>query len=105
MLNKLFHRHASLDPQASAYTNKKADHLIALGDQAEAEGKLDEACKLYRQACAIAPQYSRPRLNLGVALEALGDSEAAIESYESAIVIDAKNVYAGYNLGKLLYLR
>ena len=61
--------------------------------QAEAEGRLQDACELYRRAGA--------RLELGAVLEALGDWEGAIAAYEAI----AGNVYASYNLGRLYYLR
>lgn len=82
-----------------------ADRLFALGVQAEKEGKLHEACELYRQAIAAAPGYAAAYVNLGIALETAGDAPAAILAYEAALRIDPQDSYAGYNLGKLLYTR
>src|SRR5207249_455711 len=41
-------------------------------------------------------------LNLGIGLEAAGDIDAAIRSYEAALAIDPRDPYANYDLGKLL---
>jgi len=83
----------------------EADRSIARGDQAEAEGNLREACEHYRKAVEAAPRYAKARLNLGVALESIGDADGAVQSYEAALAIDPANAYASYNLGKLLYGR
>ena len=64
-----------------------------------------QACELYRQAVALAPQYAKAHINLGIALETLGDGAAAILSYERALVGDPANPAANYNLGKLLHAR
>jgi protein O-GlcNAc transferase len=85
--------------------SRHADQLIAEGNQAEAVGKLHEACEQYRKAVAAAPGYAKAQLNLGVALEAIGNSDSAIEAYEAALANDPANAYASYNLGKLLYTR
>jgi protein O-GlcNAc transferase len=67
--------------------------LIRQGRQAEAEGRLRDACELYRRAGA--------RLELGAVLEALGDVDGAMAEYEAI----PGNVHARYNLGRLYYLR
>ena len=82
-----------------------ADRLIAEGNQAEKDGSLHEACRLYREAVDAAPGYAKARLNLGIALEAAGDSGAAIRSYETALAIDPKHAPSNYNLARLLSLR
>jgi protein O-GlcNAc transferase len=84
-------------------TSQGTDGLIARGNLAENAGRLQEACELYREAVRLAPQYAKAHLNLGIALEALGDSAGAAECYEKALAIDAADPYANYNLGKLLY--
>jgi len=38
-------------------------------------------------------------------MEGLGEAEEAIRSYEAALGLQPDNAYAGYNLGKALYLR
>jgi predicted O-linked N-acetylglucosamine transferase (SPINDLY family) len=88
-----------------ASANDSADALIAEGNRAEDSGRLREACDLYREAVAASPGHARAHLNLGIALEALGDVEGAIRSYQSALGCDSGNPYASYNLGKLQYAR
>jgi tetratricopeptide (TPR) repeat protein len=82
-----------------------AERLIAEGNRAEDAGKLQEACALYREAARLAPQSAKAHLNLGIALQALGDEAGAVAGYEKALAIDAANPYARYNLGKLRYER
>lgn len=82
-----------------------AERLIAEGNRAEDAGKLQEACALYREAARLAPQSAKAHLNLGIALQALGDEAGAVAGYEKALAIDAANPYARYNLGKLRHER
>ena len=82
---------------------ERADALIAQGNSAESAGRLEEARELYREAVRLAPQYARAHLNLGIALEALGDSAGAVASHEQALALDGANPYAAYNLGKLRF--
>jgi protein O-GlcNAc transferase len=82
-----------------------AERLIAEGNRAEDAGELQEACALYREAARLAPQSARAHLNLGIALQALGDEAGAVAGYEKVLAIDAANPYARYNLGKLRYER
>ena len=82
-----------------------ADQLIAEGNRAEDAGQLEEACALYREALRLAPQSARAHLNLGIALQALGDDGGAVARYKQALVLDPANPYAAYNFGKLRYER
>ena len=82
-----------------------ADALIAEGNRVENAGALPQACELYRRAVASAPRYGKAHLNLGIGLEALGDTAGALACYESALALDAADPFAGYNLGRLLYAR
>lgn len=82
-----------------------ADRLIAEGRKAEDGGSVQEACERFREAVAIAPQYPAAHLNLGVGLEAAGDTDGALVCYEAVLAIDAGNAYASYNLGKLCFVR
>jgi predicted O-linked N-acetylglucosamine transferase (SPINDLY family) len=82
-----------------------ADRLVSEGNRAEDAGNLLHACELYRRAVALAPRYAKPHINLGIALEAMGDGAGAIACYEQAIASDPVNPAASYNLGKLLYAR
>jgi protein O-GlcNAc transferase len=82
-----------------------AERLIAEGNRAEDAGKVQQACALYREAVRVAPQSAKAHLNLGIALQALGDDAGAVAAYDKALAIDPVNAYAGYNLGKLRYER
>ena len=92
---------------ARSSAKKKADRLIALGDQADAAGERHEACEHYRKAVKAAPGYAKAQISLGVVLEGIGDAAGAIGAYEVALAGDPENPnpYASYNLGKLLYTR
>ena len=92
-------------PAAGMHPEEAADRLIAEGNRAETEGKLREACKLYGKAVAAAPHYGKAHLNLGIALEALGEAEPAVAAFEAACAIDPADPYASYNLGRLFYTR
>src|SRR6266513_928308 len=92
-LSRLASRHASGPANSEA-----ADRLIAEGNRAENDGRLEDARRLYRQALAAAPGYAAAHLNLGIVLEALGDAE-------TALACDSGNPFASYNLGKLLHTR
>lgn len=82
-----------------------AERLIADGNRAEDAGQLEQACALYREAVRLAPQSAKAHLNLGIALQALGDDAGATAGYENALALDPANPYAGYNFGKLRYER
>lgn len=88
---------------SAAFAKEEADRLIGGGDKAGSEGKLREACELYRKAVNVSPGYAKAHLNLGIALEAMRDADGAIRSYEAALALDPENAYASYNFGKLLY--
>lgn len=66
---------------------------------------MKDACGHFRAAVAAAPGHASAHLNLGIALEGLGEAEEAIRSYEAALGLEPGNAYAGYNLGKALFLR
>ena len=82
-----------------------ADRLIAEGNRAEKDGKPHEACKRYREAVAAAPGYARAHLNLGIGLEAAGESDAALEAYRAAVSIDPGDAPSSYNLARVLWAR
>ena len=108
MLRKLLQRLLPSDP-ASVSPRKldvaAADDLIAQGRKAEEDGRLQEACDLYRAAISRAPRYPAAHLNLGVGLEAAGDADGAADSYQTALALEPDNAYAHYNLGKLWFLK
>src|SRR6185503_207880 len=85
--------------------NDAGDRLIARGNEAEKDGRLGEACELYRKAVHAAPGYAKAHLNLGIGLQATGDVDGAMGQYEAALGIDATDAYANYNLANLLYAR
>lgn len=82
-----------------------ADRLIDEGNRLENGGEFRQACELYRQAVALAPEYAKAHVNLGIGLEALGDIDGAIASHARALHSDPGDPFANYNLGKLLYGR
>jgi protein O-GlcNAc transferase len=77
-----------------------ADSLISEGNHAERDGDLQRARELYGRAVEMAPRYAKAHLNLGIALEAEGRSEAAAASYESALALDPEDPYVLYNAGR-----
>ncbi|TMH44636.1 MAG: tetratricopeptide repeat protein [Betaproteobacteria bacterium] len=91
--------------EMQAAPTDSADRLIAEGNRAEDSGELLRACELYRQALALAPRYAKAHINLGIALEAMGDGTGAIRSYEQVLAADPANPAANYNLGKLVHVR
>jgi predicted O-linked N-acetylglucosamine transferase (SPINDLY family) len=87
----------------SAQARDEADRLIAQGNRAEDAGRIQEARDLYGRAIAAAPDYARAHVNLGIALEALGDVDGAAASHRAALAADASDPYANYNLAKLRF--
>ena len=81
----------------------EADRLIEEGNRAEDSGRYAEARDIYVRAVAAAPGYARPHVNLGIALEALGDLEGAAASHRAALAVDPSDPYANYNLAKLRF--
>lgn len=78
-----------------------ARRLIASGQRAERDGRLERACARYRAAARLAPRAAAPRLNLGAALEARGDAVGAQRAYAAALDAEPGNAYAHFNLGRL----
>lgn len=83
----------------------RASELVAAGNQAESEGRLLEACDLYRRAIEADPLHAAAYLNLGAALEAGGDLDAAGSAYRAVLEFDADNPYANYNLANTMLAR
>ena len=84
---------------------READRLISEGRREEDAGNVREACKRYADAVSLAPHYPAAHLNLGVGLEAAGDSDGALRCYEAVLALDADNPFANYNIGKLWFTR
>ena len=80
-----------------------AAELVAAGNRAEGESRAREACELYRRAIETDPKHAPGYLNLGAALEALGEPEGAADAYRALLGIDAANPHASYNLGRLRF--
>lgn len=87
----------------STQARDEADRLIAQGNRAEDSGRLEQARDIYARAVAACPGYARAHVNLGIALEALGDVEGAAASHRAALDVDASDAYANYNLAKLRF--
>jgi protein O-GlcNAc transferase len=83
----------------------RSSELIAAGNQAEREGRLRDACELYRRAVDADPSHAAAYLNLGAALEASGDGDAAAQAYRTLLGLDAGNPFANYNLANVLLAR
>ena len=79
--------------------------LIAAGNRAEQEGRIADACALYRQAIAADPLHASAHLNLGAALEAKGDLGGAENAYKAVLAFDATNAFANYNLANIAHAR
>src|SRR5712691_5469603 len=74
-------------PAAEASARQSADLMIAEGIRAESSGNPQEACEQYRAAVRAAPRYARAHLNLGIGLQAVGDAEGALRSYEAQVAL------------------
>lgn len=82
-----------------------AVELVADGNRLEREGRLAEACAVYRRAIEADPSHAAAHLNLGAALEASGDPGAAGDAYRALLERDPGNPYASYNLANLALAR
>jgi tetratricopeptide (TPR) repeat protein len=58
----------------------------------QAEGKLDEAASMYREAIRRAPGDILARHNLGMVLQVAGKFDEGVAAYRDALAIDADNV-------------
>ena len=71
--------------------------------------RFPQAPSEFQTAVSLDPTYVKAYDNLGLALEALGDEEAAIESYHKAIELNEdqklRNEWPYLNLGKFLVTR
>src|SRR5204862_1940499 len=101
---RVYTRTASLLPPQMLKKTVSAD-LIAAGNRAEQEGRIAEACALYRQAIAADPMHPSAHLNLGAALEAKGDLGGAENAYKAVLAFDATNAFANYNLANIAQAR
>jgi tetratricopeptide (TPR) repeat protein len=72
------------------------------GSDAAAAGNWPEAVENLRRAAEAEPDDADTRVNLGTALERVGDARAAVERYEEALRLDPRQQEAHYGLGELL---
>lgn len=78
---------------------EKATNLVLQGNLLEEVGNVGEAITCYEAAVRLAPNITRPHLNLGNAFLSLGQLEAAINSYNNVLKIDKNNHSAIFNIG------
>ena len=77
-------------------------NLANRGNLFLAQGRLDEAVKVYRKALVTKPDFAEVQNNLGVALHQQGKLDAAIECYQCALSINPKYPDAYQNIGLVL---
>jgi tetratricopeptide (TPR) repeat protein len=71
------------------------------GLDAAALGNWAEAVQHFRLAVEAEPDYAAMRVNLGAALERVGEARAALEQYEAALDLDPRLAEAHYGAGDL----
>jgi len=79
----------SLDPKAAHYYN-------ALGVAYEKEKDNDRAFDAFKRAAQLAPQWSFPRLHLGIQHYGRGKLDRAEEEFEGAVRLDSSDPYAAW---------
>jgi len=67
---------------------------LLMGDAYQLSELWDKADNSYRRAIALAPNWSKPRVNLGLSRLAQGKTSEAITQFEQALNHDPKNVQA-----------
>ena len=80
--------------------NPQAFRVLAF--QAAANLNWPEAVTQFRKAVDAAPDYAAMRLNLGTALERVGDARGAQAQFEEALRLDPRMERAHYSLAALL---
>ena len=76
--------------------------LVLQGRRAYEDGRFQEAADAFGQAVGVAPESVDARANLGLALLRLGDTEDAVEQFESVLRLDAGNAVARASLGMVM---
>ena len=92
------------DPLLAALrgTVRTAQFYRDRASDAAAAGNWPEAVETFRRALDAEPDDAATRVNLGTALERLGDAPAAREQYEEALGLDPRLREAHYGRGDLL---
>lgn len=83
------------------FRKRKAHTLAARANRLLQAGAIDEAIRYYRASIQALPQLSGAHNNLGIALQLVGQAEAALQSFELAIAADPAHGEAHYNLALL----
>ncbi len=73
-----------------------------LGDSLQLEGKLDASKERYKKAASLAPKWSKPVFNLGLA-NLPTDPKAAETNFQQVIALDPSNSQAQLWLGDAYY--
>src|ERR1700744_1912247 len=71
--------------QPNSPPTEQADDLLRQGITAQQNGDLQSAIESYRKALALRPDFGDARANLGAALSAAGQFDAAIEEDKRAL--------------------
>jgi len=71
------------------------------GLDAAAAGNWPVALENYKRAIEADPQYAAMRVNLGTAMEQVGDPRGALEQYQEALRLDPRLAEGHYGLGHL----
>lgn len=77
----------------------RAERMNGLARAAEADGRLSDAEALYRQATEVAPRWSLPWYNLGLAYKRSRRWEDSLSCNRQAVLLDESDEAANWNLG------
>ena len=112
MFKKLFGRAAApvASPAKAPATTmstavERARQLVRDGNRLEDAGQFQEACAVYRQAIAAAPDWPGGHLNLGLGLAAAGDLPGAEAAYRQVLALEPTHPYGCYNQALVCYRR
>ena len=94
-----------LDPliaEVNTMLRSPAHVPLGLGLEATANEDWSEAATQFRKAVEIEPDNPRIRLNLGRALNLIGEARAALDEFEEAVRLAPQFASAHYNMGTIL---
>lgn len=95
-------RKAEGAPGAAPAASPVAAASYRKGNEARDRGRLDEAEAAYREAIRLAPDFTAPRVNLGILLAMKGDPAGAEAQFDEVLRLDPNDATTRYNLGALL---